>query len=65
MRERIWDGSIPHEIDEHGRVYVLVGAYTNLPATDHSRYRKPQDEAMVRDLEAQAANLSAAPGPPQ
>ena len=65
LRERIWQGSIPHEIDEHGRVYAPPSAYTNLPESDHSRHRKPQDKAMIRDLEAQAANLSAALGPPQ
>jgi len=61
LRRRIREGSMPHERDRHGRVYVLVGAYSNLPHADHSRRRKPQDEAIIRDLEAQAVNLRQAP----
>jgi hypothetical protein len=60
---RIREDFIRYERDRHGRVYVLVGAYSNLPHVDHSRRRKPQDEAIIRDLEAQAAYLRQAPGP--
>ena len=60
---RIREGFTRYERDRHGRVYVLVGAYSNLPHADHSRRRKPQDEAIIRNLEAQAANLRQAPGP--
>ena len=52
LRKRIQENSIPHERDGHGRVYVLVGAYSNLSHADHSRQRKPQDEAMIQALES-------------
>lgn len=65
LRKRIREGSIPHERDEHGLVYILVGAYSNVPDSNHSRQRKPRDEAMIGDLESQAANLRTAPWPPE
>jgi len=65
LRKRIREGPIPHERDEHGLVYVLFGAYSNVPDSDHSRQRKPRDEAMIGVLESQAANLRAAPWPPE
>jgi hypothetical protein len=63
LRRRIREVSTPYESDRHGWVYVLVGAYSNLPHADHSRRGKPQDEAIIRDLGAQAAILRQAPRP--
>ena len=63
LRKRIQENSILHERDGHGRVYVLVGAYSNLSHADYSRQRKPQDEAMIQALESYAANLSTSPVP--
>ncbi|MBA2714855.1 MAG: hypothetical protein H0U55_15020 [Rubrobacteraceae bacterium] len=65
LRKRIREGSIPHERDEHGLVYVLVGAYSNVPDSDHSRQREPRDEAMIGALQSQAAHLRSAPWPPE
>lgn len=63
LRERIRDGTIAHEHDEHGRVYLLVGASSNLPDPDHHRRRAPQDEAIIEYLEAQTSNLRAVSEP--
>ena len=65
VRRRIREGSLPYGRDRYGRVHVLVGAYSNLPPADHSRRRKPQDEAIIRDLEAQAASLRQVFGTPE
>ena len=65
LRRRIREDPASYERDRHGRVYVLVGAYSNLPPADHNRRRKPQDEAIIRDLEAQAANLRQVFGTPE
>jgi hypothetical protein len=63
LRERIRDNTISHERDEHGRVYVLVGASSNVPNPDHNRHRTPRDEALIEDLEAQALDLRATADP--
>jgi hypothetical protein len=63
LRKRTREGSVPHERDEHGHVFVLVGAYSNLPDANHSHQRKPEDKALIGDLETQAANLRTALGP--
>jgi hypothetical protein len=65
VRRRIREDSLPYGRDRYGRVHVLVGAYSNLPPADHSRRRKPQDEAIIRDLEAQAASLRQVFGTPE
>jgi hypothetical protein len=37
LRKRIRANAIPHERDEHGQVWVLVGASSNVPDTEHNR----------------------------
>ena len=46
-------------------MYVLVGASSNLPEPDRNHQRKPQDEALIGDLQTMAANLRATPEPPK
>lgn len=65
LRERIRSNTVAHERDEHGRIYVLIGAATNAPDADHSRYRSPRDAAIIEDLrEPPAGPPPGAPGEP-
>lgn len=57
LRERIKTNAVPHECDEHGRVWVLVGASSNVPDIYHNRRRTPRDQALIQEREAKVSNL--------
>jgi hypothetical protein len=59
LKEHIKANTIPEERDEHGRVWVLVGASSNVPNPEHNRCRTPRDEALIGNLEAQNSDLRA------
>jgi hypothetical protein len=59
------NATLLYERDEHGRVYVLVGAFSNLRDPDHNFYRTPQDTALIEDLQRQVPELRVASKPPE
>jgi hypothetical protein len=65
LRERIKSNTVPHELDEHGRVYLLVGASSNIPDPDHNLCRTPRDQEITDDLETQTSDLRSATEPPE
>jgi hypothetical protein len=44
------NATVLYELDEHGRVYVLPSASSNLHNLAHSSWRIPQDSALIEDL---------------
>jgi hypothetical protein len=54
-----------YERDKHGRMYVLVGAFSNLRDPDHNFYRTPQDTALIEDLQRRVRELRVSSKPPE
>jgi hypothetical protein len=44
------NATLLYELDEHGRVYMLAGASSNVRNPAHNACRTPQDSALIEDL---------------
>lgn len=56
IRKRIQRGTIAHERDDNGRVWVLLGASSTIPDNAQDNYRTTSDE-LVGELRAQIRYL--------
>jgi hypothetical protein len=64
-KRNLGNASVLYELDEHGRMYVLVGAFSNLRGADHNFYRTPQDTALIEDLQRRVPELRVSSKPPE
>lgn len=65
LRERIRENTIAYESDEHGQLYVLIGAATNAPDPDRNRRKTPRDAAMIKDLQGETVEPDPGSEPPE
>src|SRR5215207_2391820 len=47
IRKRISRGTIPHERDEHGRVWVILDVSSNVRDTGQDTYQPPSDSTVL------------------
>jgi hypothetical protein len=58
IRKRISRGTIPHERDEHGRVWVLLDATSHVRDTDQDAYQpQPQSDALISEMRSRIDDL--------
>jgi hypothetical protein len=57
--------TILYERDEPGRMYVMVGAFSNLRDPNHNFYRTAQDTALIEDLQRRVLELRVSSKPPE
>jgi hypothetical protein len=64
-KRNLGNTTVLYKRDEHGRIYVLAGASSNLRDPDHNFYRTPQDAAIIEDLPRWVPELRVSSKPPE